>query len=230
MAASEWEDARECSDLPPSPFGSKLAGCAGAVWKNGNPAGRICKGDLGSKPWYSKCCKWDTGVNGAKECKPRTAIDDIYDCSAPVMSPNGASFNTGCAGAVWTNGKPSEQYCIGDGGLRPWYSKCCKWDDTKCKRKWATDDYAGDCKTLPVSMNGASMPSGCPGAVWGSGLPSSLYCSGKKQSTDDFLTYPWWNQCCQYDDEEERCIPKDRSDRRLQSVGPPLLTGRTILV
>ena len=42
---------------------------------------------------------------------------------------NGAKFPKGCAGAVWSDGSYSRDYCTNTGyakGRFPWYKKCCK--------------------------------------------------------------------------------------------------------
>ena len=58
-------------------------------------------------------------------------------------------------------------------------------------------DY--DCNILPDSMNGKNHPKGCPGAVWhGTGNPSRKYCEGDKGK------YPWWKECCIWQDNECR--------------------------
>ena len=42
---------------------------------------------------------------------------------------NGVSmvYQKGCAGAVWQDGTPSEEYCKGANGKYPWWSRCCYW-------------------------------------------------------------------------------------------------------
>ena len=42
---------------------------------------------------------------------------------------NGRKFPKGCAGAVWSDGSFSEDYCTNTGyakGRFPWWGKCCK--------------------------------------------------------------------------------------------------------
>jgi hypothetical protein len=67
------------------------------------------------------------------------ATDDI-DCSIFPRSMNTNRPETGCAGAVWMNGDPSELYCKGQNyegvdGSYPWWFNCCDWDGSVCKAK-----------------------------------------------------------------------------------------------
>jgi len=42
---------------------------------------------------------------------------------------NGANYPKGCAGAVWSDGSFSRDYCTNTGyaeGRFPWWAKCCK--------------------------------------------------------------------------------------------------------
>ena len=54
------------------------------------------------------------------------------------------------------------------------------------------------CRNEPASMNAGrpgGAPKGCAGAVWwGSGSPSKSYCAGGNGR------FPWWAQCCVWDD------------------------------
>jgi hypothetical protein len=126
-----------------------------------------------------------------------------YDCAVLPKSMSG-NYSSGCPGAVWSNnGQPSQQYCEGDGGNYPWWSACCEWDSNVCKPR-GTQLY--DCTILPLSMNGAQYPRGCPGAIWSTGDASKSYCEGGACSE-----YLWWSACCQWDG--NACQPK--STRRL---------------
>ena len=60
-----------------------------------------------------------------------------------------------------------------------------------------------DCNVLPLSMNGHAAEYGCPGAVWTNGEPSQRYCEGK-DNDDNEDAYPWWKQCCEWQNGE--CI------------------------
>ena len=59
-----------CAVLPQSPnWGSPLCphqchikGCAGAVWKEGDPSEKYCT----RNSWYRKCCRWANGICQAK--------------------------------------------------------------------------------------------------------------------------------------------------------------------
>ena len=52
-----------------------------------------------------------------------------YDCSnLPV---NYEKFDRGCRGAVLSSGSPSGDYCTN--GYYPWYKKCCKWENKRCR-------------------------------------------------------------------------------------------------
>ena len=58
----------------------------------------------------------------------------VEDCN---ILPNSASsgYAHGCSGAVWANGKQSEDYCKNVGssnGRYPWYEVCCKWENDHC--------------------------------------------------------------------------------------------------
>ena len=44
---------------------------------------------------------------------------------------------------------------------------------------------------------------GCPGAVWSDGTPSPTYCEGKSWNGE--LIYPWWEECCFWNDDENTC-------------------------
>ena len=55
-----------------------------------------------------------------------------------------------------------------------------------------------NCNILPKSMSGKGHPKGCPGAVSGSGKPSRKYCGGDKGQ------YPWWKECCVWQNGECR--------------------------
>merc|ERR1740124_1401157 len=61
-------------------------------------------------------------------------------CSSAIISPNGKSKPRGCAGAVWSNGNGSEDYCKGGwswGRAKyAWYDVCCTWNASskKCVR------------------------------------------------------------------------------------------------
>ena len=65
------------------------------------------------------------------------------------------------------------------------------------------------CAHLPVSMNGRSHPSGCPGAVQSNGSPSSTYCSGQNGR------FPWWSTCCKWSDGDGVCKPKAGTGTRV---------------
>lgn len=135
-----------------------------------------------------------------------SSATSTYDCSALPQSMSG-DYPGGCAGAVWKTGQPSQQYCEGDEGNYPWWSACCEWDSNVCKPK-GTQRY--DCTILPLSMNGAQYPRGCPGAMWSTGNASKSYCEGG--TCNEYL---WWSACCQWDG--DACQPK--SNRRLHAQG-----------
>merc|ERR1719486_284495 len=118
---------------------------------------------------------------------------------------NGAAHSAGCAGAVWSNGMPSRDYCqgillsFGLVSMYPWWSACCKWSGDACTEKEGTATVAPTttlfqtCMDLPPSMNGDIFSSGCSGAVWSNGAPSKSYCQGAQGA------YPWWSSCCYWD-------------------------------
>jgi hypothetical protein len=204
-AAAESYD---CSILPPSMNGvSHPAGCSGAVWSNGAPSRNYCEGGFNGThalyPWWSACCKWEgeicTEKEGTATVAPTTTL--FQDCTSLPPSMNGVQFSFGCSGAVWSNGAPSESYCLGAKGMHPWWSVCCYWDGSGCKEREGTT-VAPDCAALPISMNGVSFPRGCSGAVWSSGSPSKTYCQGSQGK------YLWWAACCQWDGISSACIAK----------------------
>ena len=52
------------------------------------------------------------------------------DCTVEHQSPHHAVSLTGCAGATWSTGTASSQWCTNTGqGVDPWYRKCCSWDE-----------------------------------------------------------------------------------------------------
>ena len=103
------------------------AGCPGAVYGNGKPAEGYCTNRDGRFPWHEACCAWN---EGGKKCVPKP------DCTVPPPSTN-RGYASGCAGAVWSNGKPAETYCANNDGRFPWHGACCAWDegDKKCVTK-----------------------------------------------------------------------------------------------
>jgi len=59
----------------------------------------------------------------------QTVEDRAIDCNDEPNSMNGAKFPKGCAGAVWSDGSFSRDYCTNTGyanGRFPWWEKCCK--------------------------------------------------------------------------------------------------------
>ena len=52
------------------------------------------------------------------------------DCTVEHPSVHKAVSLTGCAGATWSTGDASAQWCTNTGqyGVDPWYKKCCSWD------------------------------------------------------------------------------------------------------
>ena len=74
-----------------------------------------------------------------------------------------------------------------------------------------------DCAIEPASMNagrpGGGAPNGCAGAVWyKSGEPNEWLCKGGGDE------YPWWAECCAWDDGAEKCVKKPQF---LPPTGPP---------
>jgi len=110
----------------------------------------------------------------------------------------------GCAGAVWSDGKPSGHYCAGlgyHGRTYPWYKACCKMDGSECVSKHVGKDQ--DCSVEPISTHGDMHPRGCAGAVWSDGKPSGRYCAGLGYNG---TTYPWYKACCNFND--LKCVSK----------------------
>lgn len=136
------------------------------------------------------------------------------NCAIPPQSMSGVAYANGCHGAVWANGRPSQAYCTGNSGAYPWWSACCEWDGSACNPKH-TDDY--DCSILPLSMNGASHPSGCPGAMWSNGQPSRSYCEGLGG------VYALWSTCCQWD--AGYCTHKPTTTTSLLAQRPRYVIG-----
>jgi len=59
----------------------------------------------------------------------QTVEDRAIDCNDEPNSMNGAKYPKGCAGAVWSDGTYSEDYCNNTGyakGRFPWWGKCCR--------------------------------------------------------------------------------------------------------
>ena len=52
----------------------------------------------------------------------------------------GSIIAKGCEGAVYKNGKPSKQYCLGrakhSNESYAWWKECCVWRDEKCGPKF----------------------------------------------------------------------------------------------
>jgi hypothetical protein len=86
----------------------------------------------GKFPWWSSCCYWDGVLCKEKEgtAVVTTTTSIYYDCKDLPQSMNGATFASGCAGAVWSNGDPSKTYCEDREGKYPWWAACCKWNET----------------------------------------------------------------------------------------------------
>lgn len=194
--ASRQLEEHNCSNLPVSMNGNAYPlGCPGAVYGSGIPSQSYCEGKQGSwpgkYPWWSACCLWS-----GSECKPKDEIS--YDCAALPLSMNGPSQPSGCPGAVFSDGTPSQRYCEGKDGEYPWWSSCCKWDGSQCKSK---DEIEYNCSKPPQSMNGPSHPAGCLGAVWSNGVPSRKYCAGNDGK------HQWWSACCKWD--VDQCRPKE---------------------
>jgi len=66
---------------------------------------------------------------------PRSAT---HDCLKMPGSMSGNRHPNGCAGAVWTNGRPAWAYCTNRGfsmGRFPWWAACCQWRWGRCQAK-----------------------------------------------------------------------------------------------
>ena len=196
------QDYIDCSDLPESINGQNFdPGCPGAVYEDGSPSYSYCNG-IGynnSYHWWHQCCIWDD-----HKCQPK----DLFDCSVLPASMNGQDFGYGCPGAVYQDASPSENFCHGigiDGNSYPWWKHCCIWNGLlkKCQPK---EHF--DCSDLPASMNGKYFDSGCPGAVYQDGSPSFHFCEGIGYNG---TSYPWWKQCCFWNEYERICHPKPSS-------------------
>jgi hypothetical protein len=75
--------------------------------------------------WSHKCS--EHGVS-----QPFYFTDVTDECTNDPPSLNGNKFPSGCAGAVWSDGEPSQSYCEGNNGKHPWYAKCCKFEINEC--------------------------------------------------------------------------------------------------
>jgi len=67
----------------------------------------------------------DSGLDNGLQ----TVEDRAIDCNDEPNSMNGSKFPKGCAGAVWSDGSVSVDYCTNTGyanGRFPWWGKCCK--------------------------------------------------------------------------------------------------------
>jgi len=70
------------------------------------------------------------------------ALIEKFDCDALPGSMNGPKWSKGCAGAVWGNGQPADEYCKNTNGRYPWWAACCKWENNECIPKWG---YSSQC-------------------------------------------------------------------------------------
>jgi len=74
----------------------------------------------------------DSGMDNGLQ----TVEDRAIDCNDEPGSMNaGATSAKGCAGAVWSDGSFSSDYCTNTGwakGRFPWWGKCCKIS-TRCE-------------------------------------------------------------------------------------------------
>ena len=127
--------------MPPALNGfQNIKGCNGALTRSREPSQTYCEGRTYSSspqsvmiryPWYKKCCYFD-----GKYCLPKLHCTIKPDSVNAYTNPN---FPDGCAGALTTDGTPSEKYCDGDSyeeeGTYPWYKNCCFWDGVSCQSK-----------------------------------------------------------------------------------------------
>ena len=69
---------------------------------------------------------------------------------------------TGCAGATWSSGAPSEQWCTNTGqGTDPWYKTCCSWDaGTSACVAAKTGSFLPIIARLPCGAVGSFCPPG----------------------------------------------------------------------
>ena len=70
-------------------------------------------------------------LNSLKKKKPKVDKPTYYvneSCKGTEpVSPNGPQYGTGCAGARWSTGNPSQKYCESSTTKNGWFKKCCKW-------------------------------------------------------------------------------------------------------
>merc|ERR1712151_142234 len=78
------------------------------------------------------CCHWEGSSCTEKEgtVVGKTTTTQFQDCGVIPHSMNGASFQSGCPGAVWASGVPSKSYCEGREGAYPWWAACCRWEES----------------------------------------------------------------------------------------------------
>ena len=58
-----------------------------------------------------------------------------YDCNDLPKPTHNGLFQNGCAGAVYSDGRPSKSYCLNEGTSKHrfgWYEACCDWKEEKC--------------------------------------------------------------------------------------------------
>ena len=61
-------------------------------------------------------------------------------------------------------------------------------------------------------MNGIQFGQGCPGAVYRSKEASKKYC------TNNDGRFPWWQVCCKWDEDENKCKPKPSQCSDVESL------------
>jgi len=144
------------------------------------------------------------------------------DCDILPGSINGYLHPKGCRGAVWKDGKGSNQYCTNsyNDAKYAWYEECCNWQAliSECCPKTGncnelvtnppittTTTVVYDCDDLPESPAGAEHPHGCAGAVWAdSGVFNNAMCINHINTVNTVPT-PWYEACCRWTNNE--CEP-----------------------
>jgi hypothetical protein len=93
---------------------------------------------------------------------------------------NGPSYPSGCPGALWSSGQPSQSYCQGTEGKYLWWSSCCQWEAGSCQPK-PTTTTTGSFQA-PLYAAGGTNTLTCPHGY--SGILSDTDCTAAAQTLE----------------------------------------------